>query len=391
MGTAYTPGLKVSANATVDKVRRLPVKGSVLVQAGEAVQPDTVVARAELPGDLEIVRLAERMGVDADELQGHIKVSAGETVEKGQLLAEVSGFFGMFRTQVNAPCSGKVEYYAEVTGHLGIRKPPVPIEINAYVRGTVKEVLEGEGVVVRAQGAYIQGIFGVGGERQGELLMACSSPGEVLTPERIPGDCAGKVLVGGSLIRAAGLAKAAAARAAAVVTGGILNQDLREYLGYDLGVAITGDERVPFTLILTEGFGEIPMAARTFDLLRALAGRGASVNGATQIRAGAMRPEIIVPHVSSEPRPSGSGPLADARGSATGIAPPTEAAGGVLAVGTPVRAIREPYFGELGEVAELPSEPVRIPTGAVVRVLRMKLSDGRIVEMPRANVEMIER
>jgi len=375
MGTAYTPGLKVSADATVDKTRRLPVKGTVLVKVGDVVQPNTVVARAELPGDLETVRLAERMGVDPDELQGNIKVSAGQTVEKGQLLAEVSGLFGMFRTQVKAPCAGRIEYYTEVTGNLAIRKAPVPIEINAYVRGTVKEVLEGEGVIVRAQGAFIQGIFGVGGERQGEILLACASPGDILTPESVPENCAGKVLVGGSLITSGALATAAERKAAAVVAGGILNQDLRAYLGYDLGVAITGDENVPLTLILTEGFGQIPMAERTFSLLRALQGRGASVNGATQIRAGAMRPEMIVPHEKNGD---------------TGVAG-VPGFSGILAVGTPIRAIREPYFGQLGEVADLPPAPVRISTGAVVRVLRMKLGDGRVVEMPRANVEIIER
>ena len=119
------------------------------------------------------------------------------------------------------------------------------------------------------------------------------------------------------------------------------------------------------------------MAERTFQLLRSLNGRGASVNGATQIRAGAMRPEVIVPHGAGD--------------AARGEAPAAEAGAGLLAVGTPIRAIRDPYFGQLGEVADLPPEPVRIPTGAVVRVLRMKLNDGRVVEVPRANVEIIER
>jgi hypothetical protein len=40
---------------------------------------------------------------------------------------------------------------------------------------------------------------------------------------------------------------------------------------------------------------EIAMAERTFRLFKAQDGRSASVNGATQIRAGVMRPEILVP------------------------------------------------------------------------------------------------
>ncbi|MFH0939196.1 MAG: hypothetical protein V1899_07945 [Planctomycetota bacterium] len=377
MGTAYTPGLKVSADAVVDKIRRLPIKGTVLVKVGEIVEPGTVVARAELPGDLETIRLAERMGMDAEELTGNVKVSVGQIIEKGQLLAEVRGFFGLFHTQVKSSCSGKVEYFTAVTGHLGVRKPPVPIEINAYMSGAVQEVMEGEGVILRTRGAFLQGIFGVGGERQGQIEMVCSAPDEVVTPDSIPKGCAGKVLVGGSLIRADALAKAAEEKAVAVVVGGILDQDLRAYLGYDLGVAITGDEKVPLTLILTEGFGQIRMADRSFDLLRSLQGRSASVNGATQIRAGAVRPEIIVPYTDLAAKLS--------------EVPAEKSGAGALSVGTPIRAIRDPYFGQLGEVVDLPPEPTRIPTGAIVRVLRMKLNDGRIVEVPRANVEIIER
>jgi hypothetical protein len=37
------------------------------------------------------------------------------------------------------------------------------------------------------------------------------------------------------------------------------------------------------------------MAQRTFELLKSLTGKKTSINGATQIRAGVMRPELIVP------------------------------------------------------------------------------------------------
>ncbi|RKY13260.1 MAG: hypothetical protein DRP82_05655, partial [Planctomycetota bacterium] len=62
MGTAYTPGLKVTKWTQVTKVRRLPIKGEVLVKEGDAVEPQTVVARAYLPGELHIIRLRRVMG-----------------------------------------------------------------------------------------------------------------------------------------------------------------------------------------------------------------------------------------------------------------------------------------------------------------------------------------
>ena len=70
----------------------------------------------------------------------------------------------------------------------------------------------------------------------------------------------------------------------------------RNFFGYDLGVAITGSEEIGITLVITEGFGKIPMAQRTFELLKSRTGAKTSINGATQIRAGVVRPEIIIPH-----------------------------------------------------------------------------------------------
>ena len=111
------------------------------------------------------------------------------------------------------------------------------------------------------------------------------------------------------------------------------------------------------------------MAERTRSLLTEFAGRRASINGATQVRAGALRPEIIVPH--------GEGGDEDVDATLRG-----------LVVGAPIRLIRVPYFGLRGTVVELPREAARIDTGAFARVLVAQLQDGRRVVVPRANVEI---
>src|SRR5207244_8153711 len=96
------------------------------------------------------------------------------------------------------------------------------------------------------------------------------------------------------------LQRAKAVGVKVLVVGCMHDKDLRVLLGYDLGVAITGTENIGFTFVLTEGFGQIPMASKTFELLHALNGRKASISGATQIRAGVIRPELIVPRGSDE-------------------------------------------------------------------------------------------
>lgn len=369
MGTAYTPGLKVTPRTTIRKTRRLPLKGEVTVKAGDQLTPETIVAQTQLPGIMQTVRVAEQLSIEPQDLDRYIKVMVGDKVERGCIIAQSTSLFGLLKNEVKSPIDGTVELISATTGHVGVRFKPTPIEVTAYIQGKATEVIPEEGVVVETTGALVQGIFGVGGEKLGEIKVIVSSPDEVTDEDKITEDLTGKVVIAGANITGAALRKAASYNIAGVVVGGIIDKDLIEYLGHDIGVAITGQEKVPTTLIVTEGFGIIGMAHRTFDLLKSLEGKRASINGATQIRAGVIRPEIIVP-------------------SSTGIdsAADEEQA---LEVGTRIRIIREPYFGLLGKVTALPSEPVVIESGAKVRILDAQLENGEKVSVPRANVEII--
>ena len=376
MGTAYTPGLTVSARTTIHKTRRLPLKGAVLVERGARVRPDTAVARAELPGPMQTVKVAGILGVDPVDVPGALTVKVGDPVTAGQVLAQTKGLFGWFKSECKSPVAGTVEIISPVSGNVGIREAPVPVEIAAYVPGVVTEVLPEEGVVVEARGAFVQGIFGIGGERRAPIKRVSPGPDAALGEADITPDLAGKVIIGGSNISGAALRKAADVGVIGIVVGGIVDKDLVAYLGYDIGVAITGHEDIPLTLVITEGFGTIAMAERTFALLSGLEGREASLSGATQIRAGVIRPEIIVAETEG------------AEAAATVSSDDDDAF--TLAEGTAIRIIREPYFGKLATVTALPPQLVRIGSGAEVRVLEAKLSgSGETVTVPRANVEIV--
>jgi hypothetical protein len=102
-------------------------------------------------------------------------------------------------------------------------------------------------------------------------------------------------------------------------------------------------------------------------------GRMASINGATQIRAGVLRPELIIPYDDPNVVEDFSEEVSDG-----------------MRKGSVLRVIREPYFGEITRVTDLPVELQKVETGSLVRVVELQLSDGRIVIVPRANVEIIE-
>lgn len=375
MSGAYTPGLTVSARTTIIKTRRLPLKGTVLSTTGTWVSPADKVARAELPGIMQPIKVASKLGIEPSEVPALLTVKVGDKVTRGDIVAVTKGMWGLFKSECKANTTGTVELISNITGNVGVREAPTPIEVDAYIPGKIIEVLDGEGVVIEAHGALIQGIFGIGGERRGEIMMITSGPDQPITADMITSAHAGKIIVGGSNLSGDALRKAHELGVTGIVVGGIVDKDLVDYLGYDIGVAITGHEDIPLTLVLTEGFGTIAMAGRTFNLLKSLVGKTASICGATQIRAGVIRPEVIV---------------ADDTENAGGKAADEVVPSFSLEPGTNIRIIREPYFGLLATVTALPHHLVTVGSGAEVRVLEAKLnSTGEIVTVPRANVEIV--
>ena len=379
MAKAFTPGLTVSARAVYRARRILPIEGEVTVKAGDRVSADTVVAQTFMEGDVFPMKVASVLGAQPKDLPGLMLRNVGDAVRKNEPIARSKGIFGMMRTEAKSSADGVIESVSDSTGMVIVRGPRMPIEVRAYVAGTVVEVLPGEGAVVENTVALVQGIFGIGGEVHGPVAMAGAAPDDELDADDITPAMRGCVVVGGARMTAAAIRKAKDVGAAAIVSGSIDDQDLRDFLGHDIGVAVTVSERMGITLIVTEGFGSIAMAARTFALLASHAGKTASVNGATQIRAGVMRPEIVVPLDAAGAGASG-GPAVAAGG----------ATAGMLEIGTVVRIIRDPHFGVIGTVTALPEQPAVLGSGSKARVLEVAASGGQRLTVPRANVELID-
>lgn len=373
MAQAYTPGLKVTPCIRWRARRVLPIPGEILVALGQTVTSREIVARTLMPGDVTPIHVAKLLSIPAPDVPRNMLKPIGASVATGEPLARSQGLLGLFRQEIKSPVAGTIETISPVTGQVMVRGEPRAVQVQAYLTGTVVEVLPREGVIIEADVALIQGIFGVGGEAYGTLRLVCAQPDQDLTEDLITPVLEGAVVVGGRRVTQTAVRKAQQFGVAAIITGGIDDQDLREILGYDLGVAITGVEKIGVTVIVTEGFGDIAMAGRTFQLLRQHEGAEASVNGATQIRAGVLRPEVII---SLPPTATATNPL--------------EKPAGVLEVGVMVRVIREPYFGLIGTVVGLPPEPRVLESESKARVVEVMLLRGEKVVIPRANVELVE-
>lgn len=373
MAKAYTPGLKISKSTILKKDRILPLKGEVTVKKGDKVKAEDVVAKTDLPGNVVPLNVANKLAIPANSVEEKMLKKKGEKFEQGEIIASNKVFFGLFQSKVKAPITGTIENISTITGQVLLREPPMPIEVKAFINGVVTKIYEEEGVEIENKSAYIQGIFGIGGEVNAELKVVVEKPDEILTSELIDSSCRGKVIVGGSKVEYTALEKAKEVGAQAIIVGGIDDQDLKKFIGHDIGVAITGHEDVGLSIVVTEGFGPIKMADDTFKILNEYEGKKASVHGKTQIRAGVMRPEVIIPIPYEEEE------LKQAESDSHG-----------LDIGSSIRIIRQPHFGEICEVTGLPEELHVVESETKVRILKAKTKQGEELIIPRANVEAIE-
>ena len=200
---AYTPGLKVTPEALLRLDRRLPLAGTVNAKIGEKVSWDQIVAHTELPGKVDMVNLASKLGLAAAELPRLLLKKEGDSIKKGEVLGYSKGFFGFFKAPYHSPVTGTLESISKATGQVILRGRPRPIEIKAYVDGVVEEVEEGQGVTIKTFGSLIQGIFGLGGETSGELVLATENPNAELPLTALKAEYKNKVVVIGKKASAA--------------------------------------------------------------------------------------------------------------------------------------------------------------------------------------------
>lgn len=373
MAQAYSAGLTVTDNIILRKDRILPLKGTVLVKKGDKVKAEDLVAETLLPGKVVPFNLANKLGVTPNLVNEYLRVKAGDNLTKGQLLAESKGFLGLFKNSVKSPIEGEIENISSITGQMLLREPRIPVQIKAFMDGLVVEVIEEEGVIIENKAAYIQGIFGIGGETFGKIKVIANDPDQVISATDLDKSCKDMVIVVGSLVTLDVINKAIELGVSGIITGGLDDQDLKKLLGYNIGVAITGHEQIGLTIVATEGFGKITMASKTFELLKQFEGHKTSIHGKTQIRAGVMRPEIIIPLPFDEKEL---------------IAPEPKMA--TLEIGTTIRIIRQPNFGKIATVTGLPEKLTPVESETLVRILEAQLESGEKVTIPRANVEVIE-
>jgi hypothetical protein len=307
------------------------------------------------------IDVARELSIAPRDMKRVLRVKEGIGVMPGQPVA-VS--LGLSQQVVTSPLYGKVKSIAE--GKVVIEPLQVKTELLAYLQGRVVRVLPRQGVVIQAWAEVVQGQYGIGGEQGGELLVAAEA-NEQLGENQVTENWRGKVVVAGRTADLALLRAATGVGTAALVIGYLPFITLSEYLGEMGTPGLTGNEDAGMTIILTERFSACTMQQETWQKLWSLRGRYASVNGTTHIRAGVIRPEIVVCEPTLPDRLPSVGEKRN------------------LQIGDQVRVIRQPWRDQRGRIVELPMQRQRLETGSEVLVAVIELAQERVA-VPVSNL-----
>lgn len=380
----YYPPLAWNIQMQVE--RYLPMPGEVLIAAGQRVESDAPVARTSLPGRPRLYNLAQFFEMSPKEVRKLMLKEINSRLAEDDLIAQKKGFRGK---QFRAPFMSILSAYDEETAYLSLTPLPTPLVLEAYVRGIVSSTVPGYGVKIDLRANYVRGAIGIGGERHGVLRAMVTDPNQSITPDSIDARTTYFILLGGAMITAEALQKAVEMKVRGIITGSIREEELTKFLEYrrresfyrvgkngwrfpaDINVADS-----PLTLVLTEGFGQRPMASRIFEMLTGQNGLEISINGTTRLRRGWQRPEIIAP-VSSQ---------LDAGRNPTDLSLTTR----LPQPNALVRLINPTYLGVLARVISLPQRR-HASSSASDRMVEVEVGGGRRLLLPAVDMEVIEQ
>ncbi len=339
--------------ATVIRERVLPVKGTVLARLGQKVSPADIVAEATWAREHIFLDIARTLNITPDAADRLIRCKAGDKVTAGAVVAMGRG---LLPKTMRAPRDGRV--VAAGGGQVLLESGEARMELRAGIPGNVTQIIGDRGVEIQTTGALIQGVWGNGRVDTGVMINLAEKPDTVLTADRLDVSMRGSVLVVGQ-VKDEGALLAAADLAARGLIVGSLSPSL-----------ISTAREMRYPIVLTEGFGTLPMNTAAYRLITTNAKREATLSAEAFDRYSGARPEIIIPLPASNPPP---------------IPHDVEA----FAPGQTVRMRRQPAAGQIGSILGLHDGLATFPSGLRAAAAMVRLENGEQLLIPLVNLEVV--
>jgi hypothetical protein len=130
-------------------------------------------------------------------------------------------------------------------------------------------------------------------------------------------------------------------------------------------------QRLPYPVVVTDGFGRLPINPMAYGLLTSNVGREAALDARPGGPHAADRPEVIIPLPS-----------------ARDLEVPNEVI--PLVRGLRVRVLRAPHMGAVGVVQSVDEDAMPFPSGLLARSATVDLEGIGATTVPLANLEALQ-
>lgn len=279
--------LQLKQETLLDKFNRpdyftSPVRGRI-----ESIQTDSGIIILREIQDYSTkpqhIPVATRLDIKPKHLPSYLKHKTGDFVYAGDVIAKKWADKKTVPKIVHSPITGWIKKVDRKSGKVTIQYDKEPYKMRSLVYGRISAVSPNFNATIEISGSKLHGILGIGKESAGIIHF---SEADEVREDAI-------VIIARKLTKPI-LDEAKKIGVRGIVTASMDYYDLADFMGTQLGVAITGTEDVPFPIIITEGFGNYQMNPEYAEFLKQQHGQWGYLSAHTQIRAGVKRPELLV-------------------------------------------------------------------------------------------------
>lgn len=355
MALSYlSPIVHVTPLTTIRRERSLSVPGVVAVRVNQKVQASDVMGEAEVGRRHVFLDVGRALGIPERQVAASLARKVGDPVEAGDVLAGPAGFA---RRTVRAPAAGTI--VAVSGGRILFETEGQTAGLRAGFAGTVVSTDGIQHVTLETPGALIQVTWGNNRQDYGLTRFVGRGPGDRMQTDQLDINLRGAVLVAGVCENPAPLHQAVELSVRGLILGSMTSE------------LIPVAMRLPYPILLTEGFGRLPMNSPAYALLQSNAGREATLDGRMGSIYESQRPEVIIPL-----------PASRQVGMPEDVVP--------LKPAVRVRVVRAPHRGAIGQIRQVLPKAVSMPSGILARSATVDLEGIGAATVPLANLEILQ-
>ena len=286
-----------------------------------------------------IIDVTEKAGHSSEDIKKYILGKEGDRVEYGQTIGghALIPHAPLYTKKITSPCAGTIAEIDYEKGKICIQKDLQKVDMKAHYWGTIVKITPQYGVDIEFSGYIIEGAFGTGDISWGTLV-------------RNIDDAKGNIILFDYLY-SKNITEIAKYQPAGIIAGST------DYENIELL------EKENITAIVLEGYGKLKVNEDYKDLLEQSVGRNIILKAATQVRAGVIRPEIIIPSDKEFYKRKKAKEK--------------------------VRIIWGQYYGKKGVMKGIPHY-TETSSGIKTWVCEVLCDDGKVITVPLSNLQSIE-